>query len=104
MLLTRSIVPAAIGLFLFFVAESTLLGLPVWTGPLQWVRELDLTRASTALLVAAEASVQQARGVAPDPALVTAPSGWVSFCIVLAWAVGLTLFAHQHFRTMDITQ
>lgn len=103
-LLARSIVPAAIGVFLCFVAESTLLGLPIWSGPLGWVRELDLTRASTALMAATEATVEQARGVAPEPALGTAPPGWVSFCIVLMWAIGLGLLAHWRFRTMDITE
>lgn len=102
-LLARSIVPAAIGLFLYFVAESTILGLPIWSGPFQWVRELDLTRSSTALLAAAEAAVEQARGIAPEPSLGSAPPALISLSVVLAWAAGLVLLAHWRFRSMDIT-
>jgi hypothetical protein len=100
----RSTVRTALALFLYVLAETTIAGLPIWTGGFAWLREIALTRATGALIAASEQANREAAGALPDAAFGTAPPGYVSLLIVVAWGILLTIAANVRLRRLDITE
>jgi hypothetical protein len=102
--LVRSPVRAALAMFLYVLAETTIVGMPVWTGGFAWLREIALTRATGALIAASEQASREVAGALPDAAFGTAPPGIVSLLIVVAWGIALTIAASVRLHRLDITE
>lgn len=102
-ILTRSIVRAALALTFYLILEATIIGLPIWPSQIAWVRELGLTRATFSLIAAGEQSLRDATGSVGDAVYAAGPPALVRLGIVVAWGSALVLAAHIRFRGMDIT-
>ncbi len=102
--LTRSIVRAALVLFFYTIVEATIVGLPIWSGSFAWLRELALTRATASLIAASEQPLREATGSVGDAVYQGAPPGLVRLGVVAVWGVLLVLAAHVRFSRLDITE